>query len=217
MYSANGAHGVNPAFRYSERAGAYASIVPVSRLTRVIAAVGCDREQVVEQGAADPLTAGCLGDVHRLQLAVRRVELLERSEAEQPGVAACAEQRHPRIEQTVEVEGVDVLERAEQCRERQVPFEQTAHVVGAGVVDGDHDGHVRWLAQIAVSLALPARRRSTGSRRKNQQCRRLSTAIRLLPPPVRPGSRAGNRHAASDPTSSASHAEFESHVHLAES
>ncbi len=48
---------------------------------------------------------------------------------------------------------MDVLGRAKQCRERQVTFEQAPHVVGAGIVDGDHDGHVRWLAQIAVCAA----------------------------------------------------------------
>jgi hypothetical protein len=30
-----------------------------------------------------------------------------------------------------------------------VPFEQAPHVVDAGIVDGNQDGHVRWIPQRA--------------------------------------------------------------------
>jgi hypothetical protein len=92
---------------------------------------------VVEHHPADPLPTDRFGGVHRLQLRVRLVELVQRTDRDEDARAAGAEERDPRAREPVDVERVDVVRRGHLMSEREVSSEQRDDVVRAGVVDGD--------------------------------------------------------------------------------
>src|ERR1700684_1914681 len=92
---------------------------------------------MVEHGAPDPATARRGVRVHGLHLAMGGVVLLERPHGQKLTVETEGEERHRRVEETVDVEGVDVLGWAVAVGEVQVVPEQRHHVRCAWVVDGD--------------------------------------------------------------------------------
>jgi hypothetical protein len=96
-----------------------------------------DADEVIDHRSADPSTSGRLGGVHRLQLGVVLIESFQRANSEEFCVEAEAEERDGRIEETFDVECVDVLGRAVLVGECQVTLQQLPHVVGARVVDRD--------------------------------------------------------------------------------
>ena len=57
------------------------------------------------------------------------VEVLERADGEQHAVATRAEEGHCGIEQTFDVEGMDMFGRTELVRVREVDFQQFAYVI----------------------------------------------------------------------------------------
>jgi len=79
--------------------------------------------------------------VHRLQLGVRLVQPAERPDSQQDTDAASAEERDRRVHETVGVQGVHVTRRSYFAGKRQVALQERSNVVGARVIDGDHEIH----------------------------------------------------------------------------
>ena len=65
--------------------------------------------------------------------------MLERPDSEQLAVRADAEEGDRRIEEPVEVEGVDVVGRRDGPRKGEVLLEERANVVPPRIVDRDHE------------------------------------------------------------------------------
>jgi len=101
------------------------------------AAIARDADEVVENRPTDPATSRRLGGVHGLQLRVVPVKLLQRSDSEELAVPPEAEERDDRIEETVNVQGVDVLGRGVRMGEREVAPQQLANVLRSRVVHRD--------------------------------------------------------------------------------
>ena len=101
-------------------------------LTRRKSRARGDPEQVVDHRFADAASPSGRRGVHRLQLRVLGVELLERADAEQLPVHAKAVEADGRVYQAVHVERVHVFRWAVLTGERQVGREQLAHVGRAG-------------------------------------------------------------------------------------
>jgi hypothetical protein len=110
-YSPNGPHGTNPAAAYSERAGTNASPAPHSRLTRRTPRAAATETRWSTSARPTPRPPGSGRRVHRLQLGVIRVELLEGADTEQLAVDTHAAERDGRVECIVGVEHVDALGR----------------------------------------------------------------------------------------------------------
>ena len=96
-----------------------------------------DADEMFEQGPPDAASARSLGGVHGLELGVVLAEGQQRPDREQLAATAQAVERHRGVEEAVHVERMDVLRRAVQVGERQVPREQLPDVLGSRVVDGD--------------------------------------------------------------------------------
>ena len=98
------------------------------------------------------------------------VVLLERTHCEKLTMETEGEERHRRVEETVDVEGVDVLGRAAAVGEVQVVPEQRQHVRCARVVDGDlaFGGGAVHVSGAAPrwGIRAPTRRRVTPRRRR---------------------------------------------------
>jgi hypothetical protein len=92
---------------------------------------------VVKHGPPHAAPACLGGGVHRLELPVRGVELLDRPHAEYRAVIAVAEERDRRLDQGIDVESEAVLGRRLRQAEHQMPLEQRANVRIAGVINGD--------------------------------------------------------------------------------
>jgi hypothetical protein len=138
VYSPNGGQHTIPTLSYNERAAANASMVPVAKLTWRYPRSAATSSRWTSIATDAPPSSG-LACVHRLQLGVRVVELLQRARAEHEAVAASAEERDGRVEQSVEIEGMDVAGWRHAPREGQVPSEQGADVLASWIVRRDQD------------------------------------------------------------------------------
>src|SRR2546423_8258305 len=96
---------------------------------------------MIDQRPSDALASGSLDRVHRLQLAVRSIELPESPDSEELAVEAGAIERDGRAEKPVDVQREDAFGRRDVSIERQMPLQQGANVVTAGIVDGDDKSH----------------------------------------------------------------------------
>jgi hypothetical protein len=92
-----------------------------------------------EHRPTDPLPPRSLARVHGFQLALPWVELLERAHGKKHTVSARAEERDGWVEKTLDVQGMHVLRRTELERVSKVDFQEAADVVGARVVDREHE------------------------------------------------------------------------------
>jgi hypothetical protein len=92
---------------------------------------------VIEHRAADAAAPRSLGGVHGLQLSVVRVKLLERAYPEQLSAPTEAEERDGRVEESVDVQGMNVLRRGVRVGEREVPLQKLANVGGSRVINRD--------------------------------------------------------------------------------
>jgi uncharacterized RDD family membrane protein YckC len=97
------------------------------------------REQVPEHRPADPVSPRRLAGVHRLDLAVRCVEVLERADAEKSSIAARTEERDGRVEESLDVQRVDMLGGTELVRVGEVDFQELAHVVRSRIFDREDE------------------------------------------------------------------------------
>jgi hypothetical protein len=100
-------------------------------------AIAGDADEMTDQRAADPAASRRLGGVHGLQLCVAPVKLLQRPDAEELTIAAEAEERDGRVEETADVKCMDVFGRAVRIGEREVALQQLADVLGPRVVNRD--------------------------------------------------------------------------------
>ena len=91
-------------------------LVPVSGVTvhgtrfeahPPVVSIGGDREETLDQCPSHSSTPGGLNRVHRLQLGVRLVELLEGPDPHELAVEPCAEERHGRVEQALKSQGMN--------------------------------------------------------------------------------------------------------------
>ncbi len=123
----------------------------------------CGLEKMIDHRSPDPAPSSCLGGVHAFQLCMALVKLLQRSDAEQMTIEAEAEEGDGRIEEAVAVERVDILGRALRFREREMPIQQLADIVGSRVVDRDlalwHCANLGHRTQAAQMLVREPRRR----------------------------------------------------------
>lgn len=111
-------------------------------------------EQRSEHDARDPAAPQLGRDVHRLDLGVGTVELLERTDADERAVlVASSEERHCGVAQPVEVERVHVVRRRQRSHVSEVPFEQRDDVVPPGILDrhGDHLSSARTASIVSAS------------------------------------------------------------------
>ena len=108
---------------------------------------------MIDHRPSDPLAAGGLAGVHRLQLRVRLVQPLQRSDPEEHTIPAGTEERHGRVHQVVDLHGVYVIGWRDLAGERQVPFQESSDVVNSGVVDGDDKVHAGSSAERAQTEA----------------------------------------------------------------
>jgi hypothetical protein len=92
---------------------------------------------VVEHRPSDAAASRSLGGVHGLQLSVVRVKLLERADPEQLSAPTEAEERDGRVEEPVEVQGMNVLRRGVRVGELEVPLQKLANVGGSRVINRD--------------------------------------------------------------------------------
>ena len=92
---------------------------------------------MTDHRAADPAASRRLGGVHGLQLCVAPAKLLQRPDTEELTIAAEAEERDGRVEETVDVKCMDVFGRAVRIGEREVALQQFADVLGPRVVNQD--------------------------------------------------------------------------------
>ena len=119
-------------------------------LTRPATSSPRDPEEMVDHRFADTASPSGRCGVHRLQLRVLGVELLERADAEQVTVEAKAVEADGRVGQAVHVERVHVFRRAVLTGERQVGGEQLAHVGRTRVVTRDRAFH-QWVSASAIA------------------------------------------------------------------
>ena len=109
-YGPKAPHGVKPYAAYSVRAGANSAGEPVSRLSRAVApAPGLGHEVVEQRGAPTPRRRCAGRGPHRLELAVRRVELAQGGAPQHLVAVPEAPEGQVRGPQPVEVEGVHAL------------------------------------------------------------------------------------------------------------
>ncbi|GAA4886198.1 hypothetical protein GCM10023222_51400 [Saccharopolyspora cebuensis] len=133
---------MNPALVYKVRAGAKADMDPVSKLTLASPRSRAIPSRWVTMARPTPLPACCSRGVHRLDLRVVVIELLQRTDGEELAAGAVAPERDRGIQQAVEVQCVDVLGWTVRAGELPVVFQQRAHVGRARVVQRDHGlGH----------------------------------------------------------------------------
>jgi hypothetical protein len=92
---------------------------------------------MAQQRAADAAPARLRRGVHRLDLGVRRVQFLERRDAEDRVAVPVTDERHLGVKQPVHVEGEAVFRRRLRQGEVQVPLQQRPHLGPARVVGGD--------------------------------------------------------------------------------
>ena len=118
---------------------------------------------MIDHRSPYPTPSSCFGGMHAFQLCVAVVKLLQGPDAEQVTVEAEAEERDGGIEEAVTVERMDVLGRALRPREREMPLQQFADIVGSRVVYRDlavwHCGNLGDRAQAAQMLVREPRRR----------------------------------------------------------
>jgi hypothetical protein len=99
-------------------------------------------EEMIDHGPAHAVATCLFGGVDRFQLEMDLVELFDGSDAQEALVVSEAEEGDRGIEETVEVEGVDVFRRCHRSGELQVPLQETEHVGSPGVVRSDRPvGH----------------------------------------------------------------------------
>lgn len=101
------------------------------------AAAAGDVEEMTQDRSSDPATARVLGGVHRLQLSMSRIELLQRPERQQLAAGPKTEQSHRGVKEFSDVKSVDVRGRRVLVGEREVTFEQAANVIRTRVVNRD--------------------------------------------------------------------------------
>ena len=104
-----------------------------------VAALARQPDEVVEHGGADPLPARLGRRVHRLQLAVLRVELLQRADSQHDAVAPGAAERDRRVDERSDVEGEHELGRGRGAHQLEVALQQRCHVGGPWVVGLDDE------------------------------------------------------------------------------
>ena len=86
--------------------------------------------------------------MHRLQLAMGLIQLLERGDSEEDTISAGAEERDGRIQEAVDIQSMDMPGRGDLSRERQVPFEEKSHVLDPGIIDSDNKVHAWFLTRL---------------------------------------------------------------------
>lgn len=77
------------------------------------------------------------GRVHRLQLGVLAIKLLQRADGDELALLAQGEERQGWVEAVVDFEGVNVLRRGVLLAKAQMTLEQLPYVVVARVYDSD--------------------------------------------------------------------------------
>jgi hypothetical protein len=92
---------------------------------------------MIEHRAADPAAPCNLSGMHGLHFGVALIKPLQRRDCEELAVDAEAEERNGRIEETINVECMGILERAVRARERKVSLQKRANITGSGVVNRD--------------------------------------------------------------------------------
>ena len=98
---------------------------------------GGNSEQMVDDRPSNPLAPRCLSGVHRLQLSVVVIELLDGSDPEKLTFDPKTEERDAGVEETFEVESVNVLGRSVLLGESQVLLEERANIVSPRIVEFD--------------------------------------------------------------------------------
>ena len=100
-------------------------------------ACGGHSEEMVDDCPSNPLAPRCSGSVHRLQFGVVVVELLDGSDTEKLTVDPKTEECDGGVEETFEVESVNVLGWAVLVGEGQVLLEERANIVSPRIVEFD--------------------------------------------------------------------------------
>jgi hypothetical protein len=77
-------------------------------------------QDVFDHCVTHSLASGFLFRMHRLQLGVKFIQPLERSDPDQDPVSAGAEEGDVRVQELLDAEGEGVLSRGDRSRERQV-------------------------------------------------------------------------------------------------
>ena len=81
--------------------------------------------------------AHLLSRVHRLQLGVVPVEFFERTDRDERSIHSQTEERHPGIEEAIDVQSVDVLAGTVCVGKGEVPFQNGAYLRRTRILDRD--------------------------------------------------------------------------------
>src|SRR2546423_3545639 len=94
---------------------------------------------MVDDRASDSAPPRRLRGMHRLQLGVIAIELLDRTDTEQLAVHAKAEERDRGVDEPVEVECMNILRRRDSSSEREMLLEERTHVIAPRIVHVDDE------------------------------------------------------------------------------
>jgi hypothetical protein len=97
---------------------------------------------MVDDCAADALTPRRFRGVHRLQLAVQRIQFLERAGANQQTTSPSGDERDRGIEEPINVEGEYLLRRNDIATESEMRVQQGAHIREPRILLSDDEGQV---------------------------------------------------------------------------
>src|SRR5579871_3634698 len=94
-------------------------------------------DEIAHHGRGDALSPHRLHGVHGFHFGVTCVEPLERARGDELTVLAQAEERHRRIDESLDVQRMNVLRRALRVHEGEVPDQQFLHIWRPRIVNGD--------------------------------------------------------------------------------
>jgi len=128
---------------------------------------------MIDEGVSDSASPSGLNGMHRFQLGMRPVELLERPDPEDLSVEPCTEEGDVRVEQTLDIQGMNTASRCDLSRELQMTFQHRPNIVTTRIVNRNHKVHESRLATGAHRCNLAVFRRCCPTCRPTRESNRL--------------------------------------------